>query len=74
MQDKMTVHDVCEALRANGISFGENAMTRLILDGKMPFAVGTTTEKGRAVTLIFRSAFYRWLDSMLGRKAVRAYE
>ena len=54
MQDKMTVHDVCEALRANGISFGEDAMTRLILDGKMPFAVGTTTEKGRAVTLIFR--------------------
>ena len=73
-QEKMSVHDVCEALRANGISFGEEAMKNLILEGKVPFAVGTKTEKGQTVTLIFRGAFYRWLDDMMGRRAVRAYE
>ncbi len=73
-QERMSVHDVCAALRANGVSFSEDVMKSLILENKMPFAVGTKTEKGQTVTLIFRGAFYRWLDDMLGRRAVRAYE
>ena len=74
MREQMTVHDVCEGLRANGLSLSEASMSRLILEGKVPFGVGTVSEKGRFSGLIFRAAFYDWLDKMLGRKAIRAYE
>lgn len=71
--DQMTIHDCCEALRANGISCSEPSMRQFILEGKVPFGVGTLSEKGNFSGVIFRAAFYRWLDDMMGREAIRAY-
>lgn len=71
--DQMTIHDCCEALRANGISCSEPSMRRFILEGKVPFGVGTLSEKGNFSGVIFRAAFYRWLDDMMGREAIRTY-
>ena len=73
MGDQMTIHDCCEALRANGIRCGEESMRQFILEGKVPFGVGTLSESGKFSGLIFRKAFYRWLDDMMGREAIRAY-
>lgn len=71
-QFTMTLHDCCEALRANQIAFSEEVLGQMILEGKLPFAVGTRMDKSsRAKFLIFRSAFYRWLDDMIGESALR---
>lgn len=68
----MTLHDCCEALRANQIAFSEDVLGQMILEEKLPFAVGTRMdESSRAKFLIFRPAFYRWLDSMIDGEALR---
>lgn len=70
----MTLHELAEALRANGVRATENRLRDMILTGQFPFAFGVTGqggEKSRATILIFRSRFYLWLDEMLSKEAVR---
>ncbi|OUP24422.1 hypothetical protein [Gemmiger sp. An194] len=68
----MTLHDCCEALRANQIASSEDILGQMILEEKLPFAVGTRMDgSSRATFLIFRPAFYRWLDGMLDTDAIR---
>lgn len=62
----MTVHECCEAFRANLIPMSEGTLSQLILENKLPFAVGTRAEgSSRAKLLIFRRRFYEWLDAMI---------
>ena len=74
----MTLHELAEALRANGVRATEDRLRDMILTGQFPFAFGVTGqggekggEKSRATILIFRSRFYLWLDEMLSKEAVR---
>lgn len=68
----MTLHECCEALRANQVPISENLLGQMILEEKLPFAVGTQADDStRSKYLIFRGAFYRWLDDMLARQALR---
>ena len=66
---RMTLHEACEALRANGMPCSEPKLRDMAVAGKFPFAYGIGGEK--ATVLIFRAAFYRWLDDMLGEPSVR---
>lgn len=70
----MTLHELAEALRANGVRATEDRLRDMILTGQFPFAFGVTGKGGdrsRATILIFRSRFYLWLDEMLSKEAVR---
>ena len=74
MQDpKMTLHEMAEALRANGMPATEDRLREMILLGQFPFAFGVAGqgERGRATLMIFRHGFYRWLDEMLGAPSCR---
>lgn len=72
---KMTLHDMAEAMRANGIPCSEDRLRDMILAGQFRFAYGVAgygaDVRNRATVLIFRHAFYQWLDDMLGAEAVR---
>lgn len=57
----MTLHECCEAMRANQISISENTLAQMIKDGKLPFAVGV--EMRQVTVMIFRKAFYEWLGT-----------
>lgn len=71
MADKntMTLHDCCEAMRANLISISEEKLGQALEEGKLPFGF-VVRGKRRKVT-IFRNAFYEWLDANIGTEAVR---
>lgn len=62
----MTLHELAEALRANRIKASERKLAKMILEGKFPFATGTD-----GVYLIFRAAFYEWLESMIKTEPVQ---
>ena len=66
----MSIHEMCEALRANVIQCSESIIGEMIVDGKFPFAVGYDGGY-RNTYIIFRSGFYKWLDEQMGCKAVR---
>lgn len=70
---KMTLHELAEAMRANGIPATEDRLRDMAIAGKFPFAFAIKGEgnRGRATILIFRHAFYAWLDEMLGCKSIR---
>jgi len=70
---RMTLHELAEALRANGVPATEDRLREMALAGKFPFAFGIRGDgrSGRATILIFRHAFYVWLDEMLGCESVR---
>ena len=43
-----------------------------IQEGKLPFAIGTQLDTSeRSKYLIFRPAFYRWLEEMMGAEVIR---
>ena len=65
----MTLHECCEALRANVISISELKLGEAIMAGKLPFGFGVPGKKSTYV--IFRHAFYAWLDNNLGEEAIR---
>ena len=70
----MTLHELAEALRANGVRATEDRLRDMILTGQFPFAFGVTGqggEKSRATILIFRSRFDLGLDERLSKEAVR---
>ena len=68
----MTLHQMCEALRANCISCTENKMGEAIAAGVFPFAQATPGGPGRRRTyFIWTRDFYKWLDERMGRKAIR---
>ncbi len=74
MQDpKMTLHELTEALRANGVPATEDRIRAMILAGQFPFAFGVAGEgeRPRTTLLIFRHRFYAWLDEMLGQPSCR---
>lgn len=65
----MTVHECCEAMRANLISISEEKLGQALVEGKLPF--GFAVDGGRRTVVIFRFAFYEWLDRNLGKEAIR---
>ncbi len=65
----MNLHECCEALRANLISISESKLGEAIMTGKLPFGFGVPGKKSTYV--IFRHAFYAWLDNNLGEEAIR---
>ena len=70
----MTLHELADALRANGVRATEDRLRDMILCGQFPFAFGVPGQsgnRGRATILIFRSRFYDWLDEMLAKPANR---
>jgi len=70
----MTLHDCCEALRANQVPISERILGQMIQEGKLPFAIGTQLDTSeRSKYLIFRPAFYRWLEEMMGAEVIRIY-
>lgn len=69
----MTLHEMCEALRANVIQCTENIIGEMIVEGKFPFAVGYDGGV-KKTCIIFRAGFYKWLDEQMGEKAVRVGE
>lgn len=62
----MTLHELAEALRANRIRASERKLGQMILEGRFPFAIGTD-----GVYIIFRAAFYDWLENMMKTKPIR---
>ncbi len=71
MADKntMTLHECCEAMRANLVSISEEHLGQALEDGKLPF--GFVVRGKQRVVIIFRHAFYAWLDSNLGYETIR---
>lgn len=70
----MTLHELADALRANGVRATEDRLREMILGGQFPFAYGVPGQsggRGRATILIFRPRFYLWLDEMLAHPALR---
>lgn len=68
----MTLHECCEALRANQVRVSERLFGQMIQEGRLPFAVGTRADdSSRAAFIIFRAGFYSWLDEMLQQPAIR---
>lgn len=65
----MSLHDCCEALRANLISISEEKLGQALVEGKLPF--GFAVDGGRRTVVIFRYAFYAWLDEKIGKEAIR---
>lgn len=63
----MTLHECCEAMRANLISVSEEKIGQGIIDGIFPFAYGIPGREN--VYIIFRYKFYQWLEENLGGKA-----
>ena len=70
---KMTLHEMTEALRANGVPATESRVRERASAGTIPFAFGMREggRSGAATLLRFRHAFYAWLDEMLGCESVR---
>ncbi len=65
----MSLHDCCEAMRANLISISEDKLAQALVEGKLPF--GFALEGKHRTVYIFRFAFYEWLDHNLGERARR---
>ncbi len=63
----MTLHECCEAMRANLISVTEDKIGQGIVDGIFPFAYGIPGQEN--VYIIFRHKFYLWLEDNLGGEA-----
>ena len=63
----MSIIELAERMRANLIPVSEEKLGRMIVEGKLPFAVGLEAQSGgKNSYLIFRHAFYEWLDKMAG--------
>lgn len=63
----MSILELAEKMRANLIPVSEEKLGRMICEGKLPFAVGLEARDGeKNCYLIFRHAFYEWLDAMAG--------
>lgn len=63
-KNTMSLHECCEAMRANLISISEDKLGQAMDEGKLPFVFSV---KGKCRTVaIFRHAFYEWLDKNLG--------
>ncbi len=65
----LTLHECCEAMRANRISISEENLGQALEEGKLPF--GFVVRGKQRVVVIFRHAFYAWLDSNLGYETIR---
>ncbi len=64
----MSLHECCEAMRANLISISESTLAQALVEGRLPF--GFAVEGKRRTVVIFRYAFYQWLESNIGKKAI----
>lgn len=78
----MSVHDVCEAFRANQIPMGEDLISGAIVAEAFwsdradawAYVIKDGEEGGNRRFLIFRDKFYAWLGAQLGHPPIRAYE
>lgn len=69
----MTLNEVCDALRANQVSIGEQTVADLICAGQLTeFARGLPADNGhQRRMLISREGFYTWLEDFLRRPVIR---
>ncbi len=65
----MSLHECCEAMRANLISISEEKLGQALEEGKLPF--GFAVGGQRRTVVIFRHKFYAWLDANIGEEAIR---
>ncbi len=68
----MTVHECCEALRANNVSVTETLLLDGLEQGKFPF--GVCLRGRQRVPMIFRGKFYEWLEDMIKAEVIRIEE
>jgi len=65
MEPIMTLHECCEALRANQVPASEDVWRQIILEQRVPFALGVQKpNSSRSIIYIYRGAFYKWLREM----------
>lgn len=68
----MTLHEACEAMRANQVQVSERAFGQAIIEGRVPIGYGIRNwDSGSNTYMIFRHLFYEWLDRSIGCEAVR---
>lgn len=68
-KNTLSLRDCCETLRANQISISEDKLGQALAEGKLPF--GFAVEGKHRTVVIFRHAFYAWLDYNLGKEAIK---
>ncbi len=64
----MTLHECCEAMRANLISISEATLAQALVERRLPF--GFAVEGKHRAVVIFRHAFYQWLEINIGDEAI----
>ena len=70
MDPRMTLHEMCEAFRANLIPISEPNAAEMICQNKFPFAIGCrSATTGERVFLISRAGCYGWIESFFEIKA-----
>lgn len=69
----MTLHELCEAFRANLVSTSEETEARYITEGKYPFAEGVRPDKSTIHNnlKIWREPFYTWLQQRIATPVIR---
>ena len=69
----MTLHELCEAFRANLVSTSEETEARYITEGKYPFAEGVRPDKSTSHNnlKIWREPFYTWLQQRIATTVIR---
>lgn len=61
MVELMTLNELMAAFRSEGIGCGYDALSELILSGKLPFAIGTKVNE-RNKFIIFRKGYEAWIN------------
>ena len=70
----LTLHESAEVMRANLISISEEKLGEALVAGRLPFGFGVPgcDERAKHATyVIFRHAFYKWLEENLGHEAIK---
>ena len=62
MIETMTLNELLCSFRGEGISCGYDTVVELIMQGKLPFAVGVVVN-GRNKFLIFRKGYEEWISA-----------
>lgn len=70
MRPTMTVHECCEALRANLVPISEDSLMSAIEAGRFPWADSIPGKNSRKA-LIWRKLFYEWLEPRLTDNMIR---
>lgn len=67
----MTLHECCEAFRANQISVTEEIMSASIEANCFPEFARPLAGGSRRNYMIFRKPFYKWLESLIEQPVIK---